>query len=306
MQTSRKSGFTLIELLVVIAIIAVLIALLLPAVQQAREAARRSQCKNNPKQLGLAIHNYHDTHRVFPVGGFQAGAGIGNGLGWQVMVLPYFDQAPLYNRFNFSGTTSGNNPSNIISSNIALAVQPIATLQCPSSSKLVNPDETSGGSPTSVSHYIGVMGPTSSLTNPVTGTAYPLDTSNMSFGGYATSGILLRNRVTRMRDVSDGTSNTLLLGEISWNAANCWRMWVRGCATDGACVSIRNIATGINLTPWNNSSNFNNVSFGSMHTGGAQFATADGSVHFISENISMTIYAAMATREAGEAINTPF
>jgi prepilin-type N-terminal cleavage/methylation domain-containing protein len=104
MTRRQRSGFTLIELLVVIAIIAILIALLLPAVQQAREAARRRQCKNNLKQIGLALHNYHDSLLVFPFGG-SVGADIvnlsttgNNGFGWRVFILPYIDQAPLYNQ----------------------------------------------------------------------------------------------------------------------------------------------------------------------------------------------------------------
>ncbi|MCA9043929.1 MAG: DUF1559 domain-containing protein, partial [Planctomycetaceae bacterium] len=104
----RRRGFTLIELLVVIAIIAVLIALLLPAVQQAREAARRAACKNNMRQLGLGLHNYHDSHGVFPSGWIGATTGVGpdvegmNGFGWGTMILPYVDQAPLYSQLNFS------------------------------------------------------------------------------------------------------------------------------------------------------------------------------------------------------------
>jgi len=120
----KRRGFTLIELLVVIAIIAILIALLLPAVQQAREAARRSTCKNNLKQIGLALHNYHDTHRVFPPGcisrSIRSGGqdvwedaasltATGNqGTSWMLMILPYADQAPLYNQWNFSTNVMGN------------------------------------------------------------------------------------------------------------------------------------------------------------------------------------------------------
>src|SRR5581483_8700238 len=103
-RRSWKKGFTLIELLVVIAIIAILIALLLPAVQQAREAARRTQCKNNLKQLGLALHNYHDNFNTFPPGGVNGTAATSNyqGWGWSIMLLPQIDQAPLYNQINFS------------------------------------------------------------------------------------------------------------------------------------------------------------------------------------------------------------
>ncbi|MFG0295400.1 MAG: DUF1559 domain-containing protein, partial [Maioricimonas sp. JB045] len=109
-HTSRRRGFTLIELLVVIAIIAILVALLLPAVQQAREAARRSQCKNNLKQIGLALHNYHDTHGSFPPGYIAryvsatdpASAETGPGFAWGTMILPFLDQSPTYNQLNFS------------------------------------------------------------------------------------------------------------------------------------------------------------------------------------------------------------
>src|SRR5690349_412792 len=113
LRLSRRSGFTLIELLVVIAIIAILIALLLPAVQQAREAARRTQCKNNVKQLGLALHNYHDTFGVFPYavanqGYSAAGANVTNHKGF-LGLLPYFDQANLFNQFNFNWATGTHN-----------------------------------------------------------------------------------------------------------------------------------------------------------------------------------------------------
>ncbi|HVV99278.1 MAG TPA: DUF1559 domain-containing protein [Planctomycetaceae bacterium] len=295
---TRKSGFTLIELLVVIAIIAVLIALLLPAVQQAREAARRSQCKNNMKQFGLALHNYHDTFSCFPVGGFyegtSGGVNIGNGLSWHVMILPYLDQSPLYNQLNFL-SNSHLTPA----SNLALCTQPLPVMFCPSGSQLQSTfnSEFSGTTPTYSTHYYGIMGPKG--TNPVTNAAYPWDNSIAGHGGFATSGILLRNALTRMRDVTDGTSNTLMVGEISYNTANCYRIWLRGC--DGSpCASVKNINTGINLTPYNGSNNFNDVSFGSMHTGGAQFLSADGGVHFLSQNISFTVYSAVGSRNGGE------
>src|SRR5437660_1842136 len=99
-RSPRRQGFTLIELLVVIAIIAVLIALLLPAVQQAREAARRSQCKNNLKQYGLALANYHDVYKMYPIGGDQTW-GNSTYLGWQPRILPFIDQMPIFNQINF-------------------------------------------------------------------------------------------------------------------------------------------------------------------------------------------------------------
>jgi prepilin-type N-terminal cleavage/methylation domain-containing protein len=310
----RRRGFTLIELLVVIAIIAVLIALLLPAVQQAREAARRSQCKNNLKQLGLAIHNYHDSHRTFPNGGFAeyySSVRYGNGLSWLVMILPYIDQAPLYNRFNFLGTNFGN-PS----SNLALTIQPIPAFLCPSGTKLFTASpsaEQSGGSPSYTMHYYGVMGPWSTITNASTGTAYPMDSkastfSSNSYGGMPISGMLGCNRTTRMRDVSDGTSNTLMVGEISWNANDGWRAWIRGCQSNGACAAMKGIHYPINSHRFNQtpSANFNDFSFASMHTGGAHFLMGDGGVHFLSENMSMSVYAGMGSCNGSEIVSTPF
>src|SRR5262245_16035146 len=138
---SRK-GFTLIELLVVIAIIAVLIALLLPAVQQAREAARRSQCKNNLKQIGLGLHNYHDTFGVFAPGFISSTSnsttGIGTGWASSAFILPYIDQAPLYNQLN---TLTPINPSD--ATQLGLIRTVIGVYQCPSDTML-NPSQNTG------------------------------------------------------------------------------------------------------------------------------------------------------------------
>jgi len=301
----RRRGFTLIELLVVIAIIAVLIALLLPAVQQAREAARRSQCKNNLKQLGLAIHNYHDSHRTFPNGGFaefHGSVSYGNGLSWLVMILPYIEQAPLYNQFNFKATNFGTN--------VALSRNLIPGYMCPSGTKILETNNTTNYT----THYYGVMGPWSTITNAATGTAYPMDPkastfSDNSYGGMPISGMLGCNRTTRMRDVSDGTSNTLMVGEISWNTPGGWRNWIRGCQTNGACASIKGIHYPINSNRYEGgtpASNFNDISFASSHTGGAHFLMGDGGVHFLSENMSMSVYAGMGSCNGSEIVATPF
>ncbi len=299
MSKSRR-GFTLIELLVVIAIIAILIALLLPAVQQAREAARRTQCRNNLKQLGLAIHNYHDSNNTFPTGGFYQGAGNGTGLSWLVAILPFIDQAPLYNSFNFNAVAYTD------ATNLALALKPIPGYQCPSSNKLfsANSGENSGGVATSTAHYYGIMGPTNALNNPRTGQAYPYSNAVSGHGGFGRAGILLRQETTRIRDITDGTSQTLMVGEISWNDANSYRVYTRGC--DGSpCGAIKNIVTGINLTPYNGSNNFNNVSFGSQHVGGCHFLMGDGTVQFIGQNIDFGLYVSLSTRDQGETTSFP-
>ena len=154
----RRRGFTLIELLVSIAIIAVLIALLLPAVQQAREAARRTQCKNNLKQIGLAMHNYHDTHNGFPNGNIASSA-RGWGMSWYMRILPYVDQAPVYNKLNFSGTQPGwsccGDTVGQANGDVIRGIR-FAFTVCPSSSLQDMGD--SGGGPTEHPQYYGIMG----------------------------------------------------------------------------------------------------------------------------------------------------
>ena len=286
-------GFTLIELLVVIAIIAVLIALLLPAVQQAREAARRTQCKNNMKQFGLALHNYHDTSLTFPPGGFFQGAQIGTGMGWHVGVLPYMDQTPLYNQFNLN-VIAYTDPGNL-----ALALKSPPGFYCPSGqlNKSTNAGENSNGQATNSMHYYGIMGPKG--TNPKSGVAYTVNPNPSGQGGFALQGMMPRNANRRMSDVLDGASNTLLVGEISWISAASYRVWIRGCDSS-ACGSTKNIVNTMNSTPYNASNNFNDVSFGSQHTGGAHFLNADGSVVFLNQNMDMGVYLSMASSNGSE------
>ena len=288
----RSRAFTLVELLVVIAIIGILIALLLPAVQAAREAARRSQCSNNLKQLGLALHNYHDTYRTFPAGGWASA----NRLSWHVAVLPFVEQAPLYDQVNFNATTWQEN--------LHIAVTPISAFLCPSGTKMET-GYPSGESyvdngtthVTYTAHYYGVLGPKGPL---------PQDaTRNYSLAGvtgqgdYATQGVLIRHACKGFRDITDGTANTFLLGELSWNEANAYRVVVRGCEA-ALSAGTRNVTHTINLIPYNNTNNFNDASFGSEHPGGCLFAIADGSVRFISETIDMALYRAAASRDGGE------
>lgn len=167
----RRRGFTLIELLVVIAIIAILIALLLPAVQQAREAARRTQCKNNLKQMGLALHNYHDNYQFFPNGNVASSAG-GWGLSWYARILPFVDQAPLYNQLTFSGTQHGwawNDPTNNpegVQNGTAFSRVTLSFVICPSSPLQAKRD--AGGFNIPDAQYMGIMGATdgNTFTNP--------------------------------------------------------------------------------------------------------------------------------------------
>ncbi|WP_339729776.1 DUF1559 domain-containing protein [uncultured Gimesia sp.] len=302
MKCSRKRGFTLIELLVVIAIIAILIALLLPAVQQAREAARRSSCKNNLKQWGLALHNYHETHSGFPPGYF----GNGNRMGFHVMLLPFIDQAPLYNQFNFSLTYDASTPTN----NSTLRTESFAILHCPSYGKT----DISGSTTQRTTHYYGVMGAKGLKPD---GSSYDVYwPSPANHGGWGRNGILTRNSNYKIRDIHDGTTNTFIMGELSWDPekvsgagyTNQRRAWTQGTqttdSTTSASYSCRNIATVINSAGYKSGSAwFNDSSFGSMHVGGCHFMLADGSVRFVSENIDFATYLAAGSRDDGETLS---
>ncbi|SFI67036.1 DUF1559 domain-containing protein [Planctomicrobium piriforme] len=194
----RRSGFTLIELLVVIAIIAILIALLLPAVQQAREAARRSQCKNNLKQFGLAMHNYHDVFNTFPQGNFATtqvtAGGAGSpyfGFSAHAMLLPYMDQAPLYNQFNFNLTGTDNVTPGVSGgrTNRTLANTKIAGFLCPSDRATPN---TSPGN-----NYVVSGGPSLWWNQGVANQV----------------GVFNFNKPVSIRDMIDGTSNVIAVAE---------------------------------------------------------------------------------------------
>lgn len=308
-----RRGFTLIELLVVIAIIAVLIALLLPAVQQAREAARRSQCKNSLKQLGLAFHNYHDTHRVFPPGSINPNAqSITSTLpsvwSWGAMILPYVDQAPLYNTLQPGTQTLQYQLTN----NLVACTTPLPLFRCASDTGPALNDYTDSKSSfastaasynynalvpnlantnmsIATSNYIAVGGTSDSLT--------PLVQNNFYFpGGYPT-GMFSQNSKTSIRDITDGTSNTLMIGERAYQITKTPGA-VFGAGTvlgfsestpasgQGQKTGINN-AVGIAYDGLNTTINGNHDRRGwcSNHVGGAHFAVADGSVRFISENI---------------------
>jgi prepilin-type N-terminal cleavage/methylation domain-containing protein len=309
-----RRAFTLIELLVVIAIIAILIGLLLPAVQQAREAARRTQCRNHMKQIGLALHNYHDRHQRFPIGVTEQ-----NGqLSWHAYILPDIDQAPLYNQFNWDGTSIY-----IMSPNGPHCLQRIPVYLCPSSDANRNPVEVwpSGFEPNipgpprpvETTHYYGVLGPQgvnlySVVSTPngirVGGANYPQSTSVCpelpapSHGGFGTSGILSMDKATPLRDVTDGTTNTILVGELSWRKANVYRCWFRGingCGTGGS----KNIKHPINKFPFT-TWNANDTSFGSEHVGGTHITLSDGAVRFISENIDLALFKALGSAGQSE------
>lgn len=297
----RRPAFTLVELLVVIAIIGVLVGLLLPAVQAAREAARRMSCQNNLKQIGLALHNYHDTNRRFPIGADSI-----NCLSWRVRILPFIEQSNLYQLFNFNagiwnGGTNREGPNKLVH-----ALNRIPSFNCPSVPNILASNGSStlvDGRKTFTSDYHGIAGPKG--INP-TGTAYSVLANPAGQGGFATQGILGKDSITRIGDIPDGTSNTLAVGEVSVRLSTGVILesdgadWVRGMGLGGTgngMASCRNVQSAIN-TPYNGI--YNDISFGSLHTGGAQFVMADGSVRFVTASADLVVYKSTASRDGGE------
>jgi len=309
----KQRAFTLIELLVVIAIIAILIALLLPAVQQAREAARRTQCKNNLKQLGLALHNYHDALGVFPighqfVGGFDGDLTNnrgGSGFGWGWSILPYFDQGPLFNQFNPSqhaAVTAPTTPGGTVS-NVVLCQTVIPVISCPSDPKpsqgIDVPNTTNlddGAIPkNATSSYQGCSGSYDGYSGDNPGQAPVMQRWNGAMGR-SNSG------VTSMRNFTDGTSNSVVVAETKWlmetTGRNRSRWYAAMDGSPGAATGAQG-ATNCLLVQGQWAMNWTQLqgnpqphrTAGSSHVGGAHFLLGDGSVRFITENIQHTAHA---------------
>jgi prepilin-type N-terminal cleavage/methylation domain-containing protein len=318
----KRPAFTLVELLVVIAIIGVLVALLLPAVQAAREAARRTSCANKIRQLALAVHNFHDTMNYLPHGTSAqvypptGGTTAVRGTSWIVYILPYIEQKALYDKYRFD--KHYDDPLNA-----AVGAEIVPTLYCPSGPDPRRHLDPNSGVTTNVStHYYGVMGPAGSA-NPTTIT---LGGMNYSYtvgspganGAWSAEGMMTQYQDTpagsvstgrhiRLANVVDGTSNTLMLAELSRmipaGKTNFYRSWIRG--QNGGSGTTKNVTNPINSTFYNGSSNFNDISFGSQHPNGCQFAMGDASLKFLTQNIDMNIYMAAASMGSGESIQLP-
>jgi prepilin-type N-terminal cleavage/methylation domain-containing protein len=294
-----RNAFTLIELLVVIAIIAILIGLLLPAVQKIREAAARMSCQNNLKQLGLALHNYHDVNNQFPVG-----AAADSGLSWRVHLLPFIEQDALYRRFDLGPGAWNGGPNREGPNKMVHALNRIPIYNCPSIPDILAANGSStlvDGRRTYTSDYHGVAGPKG--INPVTGASYLVQATPSGQGGFALQGVLGRDSKVRLSGLPDGTSNTLVVGEVSvrWNGnilASDGADWVRGIGFSNGMAACRNVQNAIN-TPYNGI--YNDISFGSQHAGGgAQFVMGDGSVRFVQQSVNLDVYKSTASRDGGE------
>ncbi|HBL42683.1 DUF1559 domain-containing protein [Gimesia sp.] len=322
-KTSKRSGFTLIELLVVIAIIAILIALLLPAVQQAREAARRATCKNKIKQVGLALHNYHDAHKVFPPAGITYGwCTLGtpdpgrtthnkNGLS---LLLPYVDQAPLYNNINQDTANGAQNTGYCCS--YAGAGAPLAGNPADNAAEMTTLLDVYLCPSDSGTTHLGTGAPygTSVAPGPAK-TNYELSADQtVSCNYWASQGVTARkmfgeNSKCKISDVKDGTSNTIMVCETTRTVANgeppAWGM--RGWVTTGGDVdpgiNVWDIPTGWTRGDVGNLNSWGQV--GSLHTGGAHFGMGDGAVRFFSENTDLTLLRRLGTISDGSVVEVP-
>lgn len=292
--TSRlRIAFTLVELLVVIAIIGILVGLLLPAVQAAREAARRMQCSNNMKQIGLAIHNYESTYRRLPSGFVSLGHTGSPGWGWGAALLPFMEQNNIYSNIDARQPIDH-------SMHAAVRITDVPTYICPSDiggylfditagndvdeeeAKLLGVDD--GGQvlfQIAKSNYVGVFG-----------------TFELEDAPYNGDGIFYGNSRTRWADITDGLSNTLMIGEHGSRLGYCiWHGNIQSAAEPHA--RILGVA---DHTPNHKSGHFED--FSSFHPTGVNFLRGDSSVAFFNENIDLTTFKALATRATGEVVTT--
>ena len=333
---ATRRGFTLIELLVVIAIIAILIALLLPAVQQAREAARRSQCKNNLKQIGLALHNYHGTHRVFPGNVGERTPGF-RGASWISLLLPYIEQSAAYGQLTFNDTDFSNQDGPNRNWQVYQQLR-VPLLNCPSSplpatrTQTPNSQTTALGAPSpmeyQVSEYIGISGGyylPGTTTVPGAGSGQSVWTGygwNMPFGVIVPWNDLIGP--TKIATITDGTSNTIAVGEHSnymFDSDGVTKYDARpgyyvGGAWGAGPSSSKGSAWTLNITvprfPVNSIYSGNSTQkynyalhngLRSAHTGGVQVLLADGSCRFVSENIDFgKVTLALSLRDDGTPI----
>ena len=300
----RRAAFTLVELLVVITIIGILIALLLPAVQAAREAARRIQCSNNFKQVGLAMHNYHAALRTFPTGicmwrgGSCGDPGLGQnyyGFSWSTHILPFLEQKTIHDQLDFNLNLS----SYALEPNFSVGANFIPAYLCPSDpqgEELV-----------------------SCCTGPYNGAGEYEDLAKTNMAGVADSydwtcdgniptpngdGVLYQRSKVKIGHITDGTTNTLLIGEAvggkpGSNSGFFWSTW-----------NILHTRNGINyplqLDPIPSVWNVASFGFASYHPGGCHFLMADGSVQFLTETVDQNVLAFLTTRDEGEVIPQTF
>jgi len=311
-KCGSRAGFTLVELLVVIAIIGLLVALLLPAIQAAREAARRTECTNNLKQLGLACHNYHDTYSTLPAGYMYQ-------INWRVAVLPFIEQQILTDQFDYGQSFRGN-VSNVNTQ--ALSGLIVEAFECPSNviDPLTNNVFGRNGLRLQSHGYIGING----------GVGAPGSNCKRWYGWECNEGAFLTYKPVKFAAFTDGLAQTLMIGEQSGEDTGMWysdrrQGFYGGWAGIGYPVQTwgggnRCNANTAGITPiqYPPNSNCNTATWvecrvpyscsnilNSMHPGGLQFALGDGSVRFISDNIDLLLLKQLAMRNDRAAVDVP-
>ena len=297
---TRVQGFTLIELLVVVTIIGTLIGLLIPAVQSARESARRMSCQNNLKQQATALNSFHAEQQRFPEGAKMHKLDTEESISWQVMILPHMELGVLYEQMA---------PDILGGAKDMMRSYVVPSFFCPSAEP-----PTTDPARQNPAHYLGIAGAGT--------TRWEWDLEQKVCGNLYTDGVLHLASRTKFADIEDGSSNTLFVGERSYlNAAEKWSMggvWYDFSGDEKPnvfCVgSVKNIEWPINTSESGRAFGVrdfevpkdlrkiltNDLAFGSRHPGGANFAFADGSVHFIEESIELSVLRSLATRNGGE------
>ena len=328
-RRNSQSGFTLVELLVVIAIIGILVALLLPAVQAAREAARRSQCLNNLKQLSIALHCYLDANKALPPGVISGVpptvkmdtwaeasslSPMARGTSWVVATLPYFEEQVLHDQWDYNKNVIQN-----VVGGVHTAQTDLPTLYCPSRRSTVRNEDiphmfknwTRGGN-----DYGACFGAGNTFLNDAPGPPCTHRLNQTATGEFGSNhemlGVFTYNRGIKSSEITDGTSSTIMLGEMqrllgvdhNGNGTICEEWSLDGWAVGGQ-------ATGFN-TDWGldplNPGGINNLYFesaGSDHPGGAHIATCDGSVRYLSEDIDDRVLNYLGSRSSGEVVSLP-
>lgn len=327
MQTGHRRAFTLVELLVVIAIIGILVALLLPAIQAAREAARRTECVNNLKQIGIALHNYHDTYRTFPLGSFNLReVWPSNGTNWRALILQFMEQSTVWEQLSFSSNPAvhfmagGAAGANALAGNDVLRNLDLKAYRCPSSTIKpfdIAPASNNSGIALNVL-YVGVQG----AARPVPGPDVNRGAVDCGHGWSCNNGLLVPNECFGMQDASDGTSNTMIVAEQSGlvalvnRTANYYGGWYGSrhprTVTSGACGDLWQTGTScvrfapnsdIVQTGATEAMYRNNTVINSEHPGGINVLLTDGAIRFITEDIDFMNLKRLACRYDGDPVN---